>query len=688
MKRVVLALILTVHAGVAHAQTSFPMVTHAHPTAVQRGKTTEVVVTGQQNFFGAYKVLFQGTGLSADIVPTEAPKAQAPQKPTVNNVKLKITVAPDAALGVRDFRIATSLGISSIGQLVVVDDPVVQEAAANNTPAQAQALTLPCVVAGKLEAVEDVDYFKFEAQAGQTLTFELFCARIQDRIHDLQKHAKPMLTLYDGEGRELAANDTFFFADPLLSFTVPKAGTYYLQVRESTYDGDPRWVYALVATNRPYISHVFPLAGNPGKTLDLEPVGSARLKKNKVTFKVPESLGVQQVQFDVDGVKTNPATFIVSSLPQVVEQEPNDEPEKATRLTLPVGINGKIGVKRDLDHYVFTAKKGQAIRFELKARRFGTLLNSGLHGVLEIMNPKGVVLAVNDTSHGQEAALVFTPTADGDHILRVRDLNSKGGDHFVYFIEADFATPDFVLRCDPDKAMIGPGSSTAWYVHVTRVNGFTGPVEVQVKGLPKEITATPLTIPASMTQGLIVLTANPAAQPLAANVEVIGTAKVKHADGKEETLVRSATPNQEIYSPGGGRARFDVDLQTVAITEPSDILLVEVSTTNISLKPGQEAKIDVTIHRRPDYDKSISLDVILQHLGSIIGNPLPPGVTIVPGKSKTLLGTTSKGHITLKADPKAAPIDNVPISVLCHVSINFVVKVSYSSPVILLSVKN
>ena len=75
------------------------------------------------------------------------------------------------------------------------------------------------------------------------------------------------------------------------------------------------------------------------------------------------------------------------------------------------------------------------------------------------------------------------------------------------------------------------------------------------------------------------------------------------------------------------------------------------------------------------------------HLGTIFGNPLPPGVTIVPGKSKTLLGTGSKGFFTLKADAKAAPIENVPICVLAHVSINFVVKVSYASAPMLLSIK-
>jgi hypothetical protein len=663
------------------AQTSFPMITHAYPVALQRGTTTEIAVDGQMNFAGAYKALFEGAGITADVTsPPPAPGT------VIKSVKMKVTVAKDAALGVREFRIATSLGLSSVGQLLIVDDPVVMEKPANNTVAQAQDVKLPCTLVGKLEVLEDLDYFKFDAKEGEIVTFEMFCARIQDKIHDLQKHAKPMLTLFDAEGRELAANDTFFFADPMLSYKILKTGTYFLQVRESTYDGDPRWVYAIVATNRPYASHVFPMAGNPGKSIDVEPIGSAKTIRDKFKLLVPNVFGVQQVQLDVNGEKTNPASFIVSKLPQFIEGEPNDEPAQANRITIPAGVNGRVGKKRDIDHYVFAAKKGKPIRMELKARRFGTLLNSSLHGILEVISTKGDVIVANDTTHGQEAALVFTPPGDADYVLRVRDLNSKGSESAVYYVEMDWATPDFTLRCDPDKTMIGPGSSTSWYVHVTRVNGFAGPVEVAVKGLPKEVTASPLTIPPTMTQGVIVLTAAPNAGLAAENVEVIGTARAM-IDGKEETLSHGVTPNQEIYLPGGGRGKFDVNLQTVAVTAPSDIRKVNVSANSITLKPGQEIKIDVTIERSPEYDKGVFLDVMLQHLGTIIGNPLPPGVTIVLAKSKTLLGNASKGHIVLKAAPDAAPIENVPICVIANVSVNFVVKIHYASEPILVSIR-
>ena len=123
------------------AQTSFPMITHAYPVALQRGTTTEIAVDGQMNFAGAYKALFEGAGLTAEVTsPPPVPGT------VIKSVKMKVTVAKDAALGVREFRIATSLGVSSVGQLLIVDDAVVMEKPANNTAAQAQPVTLPCTL--------------------------------------------------------------------------------------------------------------------------------------------------------------------------------------------------------------------------------------------------------------------------------------------------------------------------------------------------------------------------------------------------------------------------------------------------------------------------------------------------------------------------------------------------------------
>src|SRR5262249_11651544 len=138
---------------------------------------------------------------------------------------------------------------------------------------------------------------------------------------------------------------------------------------------------------------------------------------------------------------------------------------------------------------------------------------------------------------------------------------------------------------------------------------------------------------------------------------------------------------------GGGRGTFDVSTCAVAVTGPSDILEVVVAPAELVIKPGGEVKIDVEVKRKPGFDKSVSLDMGLRHLGRGFGDTMPEGGTVVEGKSKTLLGKGNKGHIVLQAAKDAPEINGVPTSVLAHVSVNFVVKMAYSSPMISLSVR-
>jgi hypothetical protein len=689
MRSALATLLVALVPDISAAQTSFPMVTYVTPVAVQRGTTSEVSVQCQtSSLAGAYKVIFEGPGLEAEVLPVAQPAPADPKLPAPNllSIKLKITAAGDAPLGVREFRIAARHGISSLGQIVVVDAPVVVETSGNNVPEKAQSIPVPCVACGRIESVENVDYYKFFARGGQTISFEVFCARLEDKIHDLQKHADPLIAITDEAGKELAASDDGYFADPVLTFEVPRDGEYRLAIRDAKFDGDPRWAYALVVTDRPYARVAFPLAVNPGRTVPAFPVGSAA-RSTGWTVTAPARSGITTASLRNGEIQTNPVPLVVTDLPLVEEKEPNDSIRQASRITLPCGVNGRIGARRDLDHFIFAGVKEKAIRFEVFARRFATVLRSQLDSQFDVMTPDGKILASNDDLSGKDSGLVFTPPADGDYVLRIRDLNNKGGEGFVYYLECDFARPDFTIKCDPSKAMIGPGSRTAWYVQIVRSNGFTGPVKVEVQGLPAGVSVNPLTIPPGMTQGLLVVAAKDDANIGASAVKVIGTAEAMDAAGKPVTLVREATAVEEIYMPGGGRGRLDAGMQAVAVTTPSDLLQVKVNKNRIVLKPGEEVKIDVEVLRRADYDKGVTLDVLLRHLGTVYGNPLPPGVTLVDGKSKTLLGTGKAGHIVLKAAADAAECSDVPVCVQGFVAVNFVVKIGYASEVIWVSVK-
>ncbi|HKI21064.1 MAG TPA: pre-peptidase, partial [Isosphaeraceae bacterium] len=88
------------------------------------------------------------------------------------------------------------------------------------------------------------------------------------------------------------------------------------------------------------------------------------------------------------------------------------------------------------------------------------------------------------------------------------------------------------------------------------------------------------------------------------------------------------------------------------------------------------------------YQQGVNLAILLQHLNRVERNPLPPGVTVSEAGSKTLLGPTeTKGRIILQAGPAAPACDKVPLAVMGHVSINFVVKTAYASEPILLTVR-
>src|SRR5262249_41845142 len=162
------------------------------------------------------------------------------------------------------------------------------------------------------------------------------------------------------------------------------------------------------------------------------------------------------------------------------------------------------------------------------------------------------------------ARIDWTAPADGDYLLQVSDLNSRGGDTYVYHLTAALAKPDFRLQCDDDKAMVGPGGGYAIYVIATRRNGFAGDIQLSVEGLPAGVTATADRIPAGMSQACIIFRGAPDAPIGAANIQVVGTATVDLPGGAKEKVRRVTEPLEEIYTPGGGRARYPVEMHTVS----------------------------------------------------------------------------------------------------------------------------
>ncbi len=662
----------------AWGQTPYPEITYVHPGAVQRGVANEVTVVSRhanRGFETASQVFFGGQGLSAEIPPREA-------KSPPERRKIKIKVARDASLGLHEMRVATDSGVSSLGELLVVDDPViVEDQKPHATPSAAQGVAINRVVAGILSAKEQVDAYRFKASAGQEVTFSLMGSRLYFKRHYQEGgNSDPMLILTSAEGVELASNDDYYFGDPMLHYRFDKDGEYIIAVRDVDYAGAAHFTYSLTITDRPYATSVYPpVISNTGA--QAASASGFGIPDGPLALKGLAGLtptGIHTAQLLANGQETNALTFEVTDLPIHLEVEPNDDRARANAIShVGTVLCGRADRPNDVDHFALPLKKGRPVRFEVKARRLGSSLDSHLR----LLNETGGVVASGDDSAGsKDAEFRFTPPADGRYTLEVRDLLFRGGPTYSYGIEVRDDEPDFAVRCDDDRAGVGPGGAVPWFLRVTRTAGFDGPIDVRVEGLPPGLSAQPVTIPAGVTDRCLIVQAAKDAKPAAAPVRVVASANVKGLDGKTRKVEHAVQPLEELYMGGGGRSVWPVETQIAQVVTKDDIASVRVTPASISLRPGEQVTLEVEVTRRPNYKGRVTLDTQLQHLGSVYGNSLPPGVTFVESGSKTSLGAEeSKGRIILKAAPDAKPVQGVSIAVIAYVSIDFVVKRAYAS---------
>jgi hypothetical protein len=679
------------------------MLMELNPMAVQAGgPPSQHLVTARYSLFGTYDVLVNGGGVTGHALEIKVPepvvseatlsaneKRKREEKPRVGanpdipRIKIELSAAADALPGVREFRLATPQGLSTVGQLVVVRDPVVVETKGNDTQAKATPLPVPGVACGVIELAEDVDYFRFKAEAGQTLTFHVRSARCEDKIHDLQLHVDPLIAVKNSAGVVLAANDNFFFADPALSYTFKTAGDYYLEIRDVRYQGNIYWQYCVEVNDRPLATTSLPSVVEVGKRTTVEVLGLNVPPGTKAEFDVPADLspGLHVLRPTHVGAKAkddlNPLAILVSDVPTTFAA-PSSAPQD---VVLPTVVSGRLATAGEAHRFAFEAKKGDAFEFEVVARRAQSMLDS----VLTVYNDAGKRLGEADDLvwhklNSSDALLdKFTAPADGRYVVEIRDLHLRGGDLFTYSLKLQRAVPGFALHTDLDKVLLAGNTRGCVFVKTVRKHGFAGEIELGVEGLPPEVTADCGRILADGVDGCIVFTAKPGTKPLAKDIRIVGRAVQKDADGRESPLVVAANPWQETYSPGGGRAHFPVESFFVSTCDPQDITRVTAEPTTIKLKPGASQKIEVAIERAPGFEKAVTLDLIYRHLASPFGNSLPKGVTIDDKQSKLILSAKDvKGHIMLKAAADAPPVENQLVPVMAQASINFVMKLSYN----------
>ena len=181
-----------------------PYVESLFPFGGARGKAVEVAISGR-NLDGTTKVTLD--------IASQAPRSQ-------------------------EIRVKTPRGYSNLIPFNVSDLNEIMEAEPNNDLAEAQAVTAPLVINGRIGMAGDVDRFKFKSATDQKLVCEVSANRFGSKLDAL-------LMLTDTNGAIILQNDDAAGSDARLEFDAKKDTEYVLAIRDITDRGGERFGYRL-----------------------------------------------------------------------------------------------------------------------------------------------------------------------------------------------------------------------------------------------------------------------------------------------------------------------------------------------------------------------------------------------------------------------------------------------------------
>ncbi|MBM3275997.1 MAG: PPC domain-containing protein, partial [Candidatus Sericytochromatia bacterium] len=138
-----------------------------------------------------------------------------------------------------------------------------------------------------------------------------------------------------------------------------------------------------------------------------------------VTLKPEAPTGFYPIRITSSEGISNVLLFSVGDLPEIEEAESrNPKLKDPQAIVVPAVVNGTLGAA-DIDTYVFQARAGQKLVFEVEARRMG----SAIDPAIEITGPGGKELASNDDAPalGVDSRVEVAFARAGEYRVRVHD---------------------------------------------------------------------------------------------------------------------------------------------------------------------------------------------------------------------------------------------------------------------------
>jgi hypothetical protein len=478
-----------------------PSVRTIFPLGGRRGEAVEIQIQGR-NLDDARSIQFARPDIQAEVLLSE-----------FFSLKAKITIGSKVPAGPHDYRLTTGRG-SYVGVFHVGSLPELREAEPNNDIAHAQAITLPTIVNGVADS-GDYDVFRFHAESGQTLIFDLIATRASS-------HLDGALGILDERGNELDFNDDYYIhKDPHLAFAVPRTGDYFVRVAATREGGSRHGSYRLIAGAVPYISRLLPAGARRGASgkfhlagLNLQGADRVVLGESlavgkvvaaqagALTFEMSVPLSVEPGRYDLHafaGSLEAPLSIpiLVSDLDEKLST-PARVRANPQSLTLPVAVSGALDRRRTQHFFAFDAAAGDRITFDVDSMKLGYLDDP----VLGLYTTGGELLDFADDRLQQngnqppnlDPYMVHTFEKAGRYVVMVRDSAERGDPNYVYRLAIGRIEPDFELRTQTAETTWFRGHTGFLPARVRRNGGWDTPVEVWSENLPPGVTSEKVTV--------------------------------------------------------------------------------------------------------------------------------------------------------------------------------------------------
>jgi hypothetical protein len=148
--------------------------------------------------------------------------------------------------------------------------------------------------------------------------------------------------------------------------------------------------------------------------------------------------------------------------------------------------------------------------------------------------------------YGKDSRLRFTAPADGDYLLRLRDVRGLMGPDYAYRLSIRTPTPSYRLSVTPANPNVPAGGRVPVTITALRLDDHNDPIEVDVKDLPAGLHATHGTIQPNDVRTTIILSADADAKLDGAIPFAISDAKGKLADPEDHLKLIALTPKPDV----------------------------------------------------------------------------------------------------------------------------------------------